>query len=206
MNYIEFRNTFLEMVCFSTQQIKNVYSNFNNNNLTRWVNKGLLVKLRNGYYSFPEYLHDSDSAFYIANRFYRPSYISLHTALAFYGIIPEGVFQITSVSTLKTAEYENLFGIFIYKKILPSLFFGYDQKKYSNSKVFLIAQPEKAILDLLYLYPFYKSVEEIENLRFDEDLMHEIINLERLSEYTKRFKNKALSQRIENLKTVFRLC
>jgi predicted transcriptional regulator of viral defense system len=92
------------------------------NNLSRWVKEGKLVRLRNGFYSFPEYLNESGSQMYIANRIYRPSYISLQTALSFYGIIPEAVTNVTSVTTLKTAEFENRFGTFSYKTIQPRLF------------------------------------------------------------------------------------
>ncbi len=206
MNYPEFRKTFFDKLCFSTNLIKAQYGHFNNNNLTRWVKKGLLIKLRNGYYTFPEYQTDTDSLLYIANRIYRPSYISLHTALAFYNIIPEAVVQITSVSTLKTMEFVNPFGTFSYKKIVPSLIFGYDQKPFLNIKTILFAQPEKALLDLLYFYPFYNSIDEITALRLDEDVMHEIINLKKLNNYTARYKNNAFSKRVKLLEEVYGLC
>jgi predicted transcriptional regulator of viral defense system len=67
---------------------KQIYSfepDFNSNNLTRWVKRGLLVKLRNGFYAFSEYFEKPGFSLYISNRIYKPSYISLHTALAFYG-------------------------------------------------------------------------------------------------------------------------
>ena len=157
MDYIEFKSVFLDKVCFSSHQIHSKYPEFNTNNLTRWIKKGLLVKLRNGHYAFPEYLEEPASPFYIANRIYRPSYISLHSALAFYGLIPEAVVQVTSVSPLKTVEFKNRFGIFSYKSVQPALIFGYDQKPFLKSITMLMAQPEKALLDLLYLYPFYNS-------------------------------------------------
>ena len=90
---------------------------FDKNNLSRWVKKGYLIKLRNGYYTFREYMATQNINLYLANRIYRPSYISLHTALAFYGLIPESVTQTTSVSTLKTALFRNTIGVFSYKKI-----------------------------------------------------------------------------------------
>lgn len=206
MNYIEFRKSFFDKLCFSTNLIKAGYPHFNTNNLTRWVKKGLLVKLRNGYYAFPGYLTNADSALYIANRIYRPSYISLHTALAFYNIIPEAVVQITCVSTLKTMEFVNRFGTFSYKKIVPSLMFGYEQKPFLNSKTILIAQPEKALLDLLYLYPFYNSIDEIVSLRLDEQILLEIIDIDKLNDYADSYKNKAFSKRVKLLKEVYRLC
>lgn len=199
MDYIEFKNEFFEKVCFSIHQIQSKFPEFNTNNLTRWVKKGLLVKLRNSYYAFPEYLEEPASSFYIANKIYRPSYISLHSALAYYGLIPEAVVQVISVSTLKTVEFKNRFGTFSYKSFQPALMFGYEQKPFIKSLTILMAQPEKAVIDLLYFYPFYNSESEMKALRFDEDLMHELIKLERLNEYTERIKSKALARRVKFL-------
>jgi len=41
---------------------------FDRNNLTRWCRRGLLVKLRNQYYAFPEYRQVPDFSRYVANR------------------------------------------------------------------------------------------------------------------------------------------
>lgn len=205
MDYLAFRKAFFDKVCISTHQINSRYPGFNNNSITRWVKKNLLIKLRNGYYTFPEYLTEPASPFYIANRIYRPSYVSLHSALAFYGFIPEAVVQVTSVTPLKTVEFNNRFGTFSYKSIKQAFMFGYDQKPFIKSMTILVAQPEKALLDLLYLYPFYNSANEITALRFDKEIMLEIINPEKLNDYTLRFKSKALTQRVNLMKETYGL-
>lgn len=203
MNYWQFNNTFLDHVCINIHQIDAKFPGMDKNNLSRWVREGKLIKLRNGFYSFPEYMNVSGSQMYIANRIYKPSYISLHTALSFYGIIPEGVLNITSITTLKTAEFKNHFGTFSYKTIQPRLLFGYRQTSYLRDMTFLLAEPEKAILDFLYIYSFYNSKEEIEELRFDPDIMRELLNPIKLLEYTKRFNNKALTNRVKILMSVY---
>ena len=205
MDYLEFKNAFLDFVCVSTNQIQSRFSGFNNNNLTRWVKKELLIKLRNGYYVFPEHKTLPGFAFYVSNRIYRPSYISLHSALAFYGIFPEGVFQITNISSLKTKEFNNQIGTFSYNSVLPSLMFGYDKKIFNKSMSILLAQPEKAVLDLLYIYSFYDSEKEITALRFDNDLLVEIIDTEKLFNYAKRFNNKSLMGRVNLVIEVYGL-
>jgi predicted transcriptional regulator of viral defense system len=172
---------------------------FDKSNLTRWTKKDLLVKLRNGYYSFSEYLNQPDFVFFVSNRIYRPSYISLHTALAFYGIIPEAVVQVSAVSTLKKTSFENTFGIFTYRQVASDLLFGYDVKPFSHEQTLLFAQPEKALLDLLYLYPFYNTPQEIEELRLDEDFLQQDFNVERFKEYADKFRSKALNKRVELL-------
>lgn len=128
MNFLEFRNKMFPLACFNIDQVFAWEPNFDRNNLSRWTSKGLIIRLRQGYFTFPEYKDKLDYAFYFANRIYRPSYISLHTALAFYGIIPETVVQITSVTSLKTASFNNEIGEYIYKSVSENLMFGYDLK------------------------------------------------------------------------------
>jgi len=196
MNYQDFRNKFNELGCFSAHQVGVAFPNFDRNNLTRWQRKGYILKLRQGFYSFAEYVSQPNFVFFISNYIYKPSYISLHSALAFYGIIPEAVTQITAVSALKTAGFENGFGSFSYMKIKEDLFFGYDILPLGKRNV-LMAQPEKAILDLLYLYPFYNTGSEIENLRFDEHFIFNELNIEKLAMYLDKFKNKNLKKRVK---------
>ena len=196
MNYLNFRNRFFELGCFSVHQIGMVFPNFDSNNLTRWHRNGLIVKLRQCFYAFPEYVAQPNFSFFVSNYIYKPSYISLHTALAFYGIIPEAVTQITAVSSLKTAAFENHFGSFSYMKMKQNLFFGYDILPL-GARTIHIAQPEKAILDLLYLYPFYNTENEIENLRFDEDFVQNNLNIGKLALYLDKFDNKQLTKRVE---------
>jgi hypothetical protein len=126
--------------------------------------------------------------------------------LAFYGIIPEAVIQTTAVSSLKKASFENAFGSFSYQQILPELMFGYEQKPFLNSQSILFAMPEKAILDLLYLYPFYNNEQEISELRFDEDFMQNDLNVERLNDFAEKFQSKALQKRVDLLLKIYDLC
>ena len=187
--------------CFNVHQVRAWRETFDKNNLTRWKKQNWVVALRKGFYSFPECLPLPNFAFYVSNFIYKPSYVSLHTALAFHGVIPEAVTQITAVSTLKTAVFENAFGSFHYQKVGRGLLFGYDSLPFGEHAI-RMAQPEKAILDLLYLHPFYNTEREIENLRFGENFMREELNVGRLMEYAGRFKNKALEKRVALLEKV----
>jgi predicted transcriptional regulator of viral defense system len=197
MNFQEFRGKWFDLACISSRQVYAWQPGFDKNNLSRWSEKGLLIKLRNGFYTFPEYKTRPGFELYLANRIYRPSYISLHTALAFYGMIPESVIQITSVTSLKTAQFMNVFGEFSYKSLRPDLMFGYDTKPLPEGGSLLLAKPEKALLDLLYLYPFYNTEKEIEELRLDDHFMRNELNTELLEDFLWRFQCKALSARIK---------
>lgn len=188
---------------FNINQVLLWEKDFDRNNLTRWCHKGLLVKLRNQYYAFPEYRQVHDFARYVANRIYSPSYISLHSALSFYGMIPEETVQLTSVSTLKTAKFENDFGTFHYLNVKSRLYFGYEIKTMQNGRGLLFATPEKALLDLLYLNPWYRTEQDMEELRLDEDYMQNEFNTARFTEFLKRVGSTALNHRAKQLMKVY---
>ena len=206
MNFWQLRNQFFDLVCFNVNQVYAWQPNFEKNNLTRWAKQNLLIKLRNSWYSFPDYLKTPNIQHFVSNKMYSPSYVSLHSALAFYGIIPEAIVQTTAVSSLKKANFENVFGSFSYQQILPELMFGYEQKSFLNKQSLLFATPEKAILDLLYLYPQYNNKQEISELRFDEEFMQEDLNTECLNEFTEKFQSKTLRNRVNLLLKIHDLC
>ncbi len=199
MTYLEFKDKMFDLAIFNIHQIYAWKPEFDRNNLTRWLKKGYLIRLKRGYYSFSEYKGKQGYPYFFANRIYRPSYISLHTALSFYGMIPEAVVQITSVSSLKTASFKNDVGEYSYKNIKEKLIFGYDLKPMADNRTIMFATPEKALLDLLYLYPFYDKEQELLELRLDEYFMQDELNKDLLSNYCDMFESKALSERVSLL-------
>jgi predicted transcriptional regulator of viral defense system len=198
MNFMEFRRQFFELACFTVHQVHAWNEGFDKNNLTRWTKQNLVLRLRKGLYAFPEYLSHPNFTFFVSNYIYKPSYVSLYAALAFYDIVPEAVVEITAVSALKTASFDNAFGSFTYRTIKPELMFGYNIMPLGDRSIRL-AQPEKAILDLLYLYPFYDTESEIENLRFDEYFMFHELDAAKMLSYLNRFNNRELSKRVKIL-------
>lgn len=199
MDFLTFRELMYPMGCFNINQVLLFDAHFDRNNLTRWCHKGRLVKLRNCYYAFPEYRQQHGFSRYVANRIYAPSYVSLQSALSFYGMIPEEVVQITSVTTLKTAAFDNSFGSFHYHNVKPSLYFGYEIKLMQDRRGLLFATPEKALLDLLYLNPFYNTEQDMEQLRLDEDYMHSEFDCERFASYLNKVGSEALDRRAATL-------
>lgn len=199
MSFLEFKDKLFDLGCFSLQQVYAWQPGFDRNNLARWIKKGYLIRLRQGYFAFAEYKGKIDYGLYFANRMYRPSYISLHTALAFYGVIPEAVVQITSVTSLKTASFTNDFGEYTYRNLKERLMFGYDLKPMADGRTLLFATPEKALLDLLYLYPFYNNEQEIEALRLDDDFLHHELKKDLLQKFNAEFNSKALGRRVKLL-------
>ena len=205
MNYLEFKKRLFDLGGFYTHQVFAWDPGFNRNNLGRWTKKGMLIRLRRGYYTFPEYKEKADFALYFANQIYRPSYISLHTALSFYGMIPETIVQFTSVSSLKTASFRNELGEYHYKSMRSELMFGYKHKPMADGRVIQMASAEKALLDLLYLYPFYNTAHELENLRLDEEFLKNDLDIELLSKQQSKFKNRELDKRVKLLLKTYEL-
>lgn len=207
MTYVQFYNQWHQFGCFSVQQVKAIHPSFNRSNYQQWQLKGYIVPLRKGWYAFADYKQRANSARFFAGQMYAPSYISLHTVLSFYGIIPEAVVEITSVTTRKTAHFENEFGLYSYQTIRPSLYFGYEMMKMQDGKTYLMATPEKALVDLIYLYPQYQTEQDMRDLRLDEDWVEDEMQISRIEEYLQRIGSPALNKRMKSLLTTYKqLC
>lgn len=107
---------------------------------------GLFLRLKNGVYSLKTDLPGEEE---IANRLYAPSYISFEYALATYNILPEAPYQITSATTKPTRIFTINGQTFTYFTIKKDAYTGYVLTK-KNGRRFLIAEPEKALVDYLY--------------------------------------------------------
>jgi len=194
MNTIDFQKKFQPYQVFSLQDIKKFFPDFSYRQIDRWGKKGYLLKIKQGFYTLTDQDINQSFSFMVANRIYHPSYISLEKALKYYGLIPEEVFQITSVSTKKTTEFNTSVGNFAYRHISPKLFWGYKLIKVDNSK-FLIADPEKAILDYLYLHSKFKTADDFKEMRINTDSFAEHVNIKKFQKYLEAFNNKALTKR-----------
>jgi len=164
------------------------------NQLSRWKKNGLLVQLRRGIYI----LNENDrkvfpSRFFFANQIMWPSYVSLESALGHYGLIPEAVKDATSVTSKKTVRFKNKTGEFIYQHIKPEAFRGYRSFKDEAGLAVFIAEPEKAVVDFIYLNlgKFRMSVRDIfrDSCRFQNT---EILSRHKIAFYARIFKNKRL--------------
>jgi len=205
MTYTQFYNQWHSLGCFSVHQVYGIYPGFNRSNLYEWQKNGYITQLRKGWYAFTDCIQQPDYARYIAGKLCAPSYISLHYALAFYGIIPEAVVEITSVTSQKTCRYTNAFGQYSYQTIRPKLLWGFEMKQMRDGKQYMMATAEKAIIDLLYLYPQYSSAEALRELRMDEDWMRDELDIDRMRDYAQRVGSPALTRRIKMLLKIYDL-
>mgnify|MGYP006322330869 FL=1 len=199
MTYTYFYSQWHRLACFSIEQVKAIYPAFNRSNFHQWQKNGYIISLRKGWYAFADLIHEPDYARYFANKIYSPSYISLHTALSFYGIIPEAVIAITSVTTQKTCSYNNEFGQYTYQTIQPDLYWGFEPKTMLDGKQYMMAVPEKALMDLLYLYPQYRTEDDFRDLRLDEDWLQDELDKSRLEDFATRIGSHAVTSRLRLL-------
>lgn len=204
MNYLDFRKDNINRGCFNVHSLEASSQAAISTNLSRWVKEGLLIKLRQGWYTFPERTVSFADRMYCANNIYAPSYVSLFTALAYYEMIPESVNAITSVSTLKTSSFRSKAGLFSYSTIKPALYFGYTPVVDNRELPYLIASPEKSLIDLLYLHPEYKTTDDVESLRLDDDFMSEEFNWEEAASILEKISSVALTSRFSIIKQLYK--
>lgn len=134
--------------------------------LGRWTRAGYLIALRRGLHTLAEPFRKTPiSAPELANVIYSPAYLSLEWALGQYGLIPEAVPVLTSVTSRATRTFENSLGRFEYRSIQPGLFAGFVRRELLGSNLY-IADPEKAILDFFYFSEGEWSSERHEEMRW----------------------------------------
>jgi len=150
--------------------------------------EGIFIKIRNGFYlvkdSFP-------SHFFIANKIYSPSYISLNAALSYYGIIPEAVYAVVSITTKISREFISPKGVFIYQRIKKSAFTGYGLQSIDKERV-LIATPEKALADYLYFV-------DLKRISLNDRLELKNINKSELLLFVKLFKRPSMLKLVDHI-------
>jgi len=150
--------------------------------LYRYANKGFILRVKRGLYVFPDALPPD---LYIANKLCEPSYVSLEFALSYWGVIPETVYQITSITSKTPRRFETLGKIYSYRRITTrNAFTGYSVEKQKGFS-FFIADPEKAFVDSLY-FRIFDGKKPIN--RFNKSK----INIAKAIKYASLFKNPKL--------------
>ena len=158
------------------------------------TNEGLFVRLKQGIYALKTDLPDEEE---IANALYKPSYLSFEYALAYYDLIPEMPYTVTSATTKPTRNFSASGQSFAYLTIKSEAYTGYALAKVDRSvsqkgkkslisemvfdglglKSFLIADPEKALVDYLYFVSIGKRMGndriDLENKSIDTDKLVE---------------------------------
>lgn len=154
--------------------------------IKRLKKEGLLEGLTNGVYRL---LDTPSNDFVIANNLYCPSYISLETALNYYGILIQTPYTISSITTRRNKLIKQREKEFIFFHLSSDYFFDYIKEK-----DFLIATPEKALIDTIFFKAIGKSKTDI------SELVLEHVNKKRLLKVKEKIKNLAFHKAFESLR------
>jgi len=158
--------------------------------LSRWRQTGRIYQLRRGLYALaPPFQKVKPHPFLVANRLVRGSYVSLQSALAYHGLIPEAVPVTTSATALRPARRDTPLGVYEYRHIKSELLFGYLQTDVGNGQHAFVATAEKALLDLVHLQPRGDAPQYLRQLRL-QNLEH--LDLDKLQSQTARTKSPKL--------------
>ncbi len=192
MNYPRFRNTLSRFPVFSLSDIRMIAPSFDRRRLSEWQEKDYIRKIIKGFYYFADHELDEARLLHIANKIYRPSYISFETALSRYHLIPESVYAVTSASTRRTYEFDTPISRCPYRTIHRRLYFGYRIEPGSVNMAFM----EKALLDHFYLNSSLRTEDDFISLRINREALFEQLDEDRLQHYLERFARRALKSRI----------
>lgn len=185
MQYIEFQNL-VTTPLFTPQDLKILGATYTPSQLTGWIQKGYITKLRGGLYIFTRQLSTLPPES-LAPHLVSPSYLSLQYALSHFTIIPEAVHSYTSITSKTTRTITLPQGTFNYRHLPTRLFFGYTQAN-SNIAPYNLAEPEKALLDYFYLTPSIKNSKDLYELRLNTAPL----NWDKLSKYLYEFNSRRL--------------
>lgn len=201
MKYLDFQKTFASHPLIDTREVKNIFPEYTPRRFYEWQKKGYLKKIINSFYIFTDQKLNENELCFIANKLVEPSYLSLEYALSYYNLIPETVYLITNITTRKTKIIETSVGNFQYRSLKKSLFFAYKIIGL-NGISFKIAEPEKALLDFLYLRSDLKNVNDLEELRINSDVFKEIINPKKIEQYLAIFNSASLTSKVKKLNKI----
>ncbi len=133
---------------------------------SRYVKSGLLIRLKRDLYILADqwnYL-SIETKFLFANLIQSPSYISLLSALSYYEISTQIQQEfIESIALKRTKQVTIRETVFNYSKIKEDLYFGF-----LRQGQFFIAEPEKALLDALYLMSLKRYALDLDAIDFDK--------------------------------------
>ena len=151
--------------------------------LSRWTRSGRIRQLRRGLYTLaPPWEKRRPHPFLVANRLVRGSYVSGLSALAFAHAIPEYVAEVTNATPGRPHLRPTPLGRFSFRHLKPGMMFGYRHVDLGHGQRAFVAEPEKALLDLIHLQPGGDDAAYLRELRLNYDA----IRLDRLDSLAAR--------------------
>jgi len=144
--------------------------------LHRAVRAGEILRLKPGLYMIaPKFRKEPPHSFILAAVLHFPSHISLESALAFHGLIPEAVFSVSCVSPSRGRTYRTPAGIFSFYRVSHRFpWAGVRAVKVGQNGWAFIAEPLRAVADMVFVNKQICWSKDgmgylIESLRIDPD-------------------------------------
>jgi predicted transcriptional regulator of viral defense system len=182
-----------------------------NDKISELIKSGKLISIRRGLYTVGSKMDlPTPEPFLIANHLRGPSYVSLESALSYWNMVPERVFEISSVTTKTSKLYKTKAGRFSYKSLkTPYYSYGIKNIKLSVKQSILIASREKAVLDKVILTPriHLRSIKQttellLEDLRLDVDELRSLDSIAMESWIEDAPKKNSLKMLVETLRAL----
>lgn len=203
LNYTSFYNSLGPLKVFSREQAEQFFPKFHSRRLFEWKQKDYLYKLTNKWYCFNNIPNTQGVQYLISNSLCKPSYISLESALYYYQLMNEAPSLVHAITQHKTVMYITPKGNYNYRKIKPSLFFGYDTIEFEDIKI-QMACKEKSLVDFLYFNADLNSLSKLSNINWNSSNMV-LLNWKLVADFQKSFQSKALNRRVDLLKKLLKI-
>lgn len=167
--------------------------------VTRLLRDGSIIRVKKGLYVFGDpFRKETVCKESLANLIYGPSYISLEYALSYYGLIPERVERITSMTPLKSKSFQTHLGTFEYIHLhIKKMAAGVTAVRVDKNHQFMIATPEKALADRIAFHKNLSSTEDVysfvcDGLRIEEEDLIKL-NIPLLEKIAEIYRNPAVT-------------
>lgn len=191
----------------TTSALESFFPNLKGRNQKlRWLEKNeQIIRLKRGLYVVNPIITGKPlSTELIANHLYSPSYISMSSALHYYGLIPEAVYTIQSMTLKHSRDFDTPIGRFEYTWITREAFHVGLKSIKKDDYAFVMAAPEKALCDLIanstgvnlrYLTDVEAYLEE--DIRIDMEVLSQL-NYDIFEEYIK------VGKKADSIKTLLK--
>jgi len=145
--------------------------------------QGFLESLKKGVYiAGPSVTDKKPDVLLVGNHLLGPSYVSVETALSYYGLIPERVYEISSMTIKASRSFNTSLGMFPYTRMpLPYYSFGLKTLRLASNQYAMVASPEKALCDKIITTTglTLRSISSaynylVEDMRIDESSLNDL--------------------------------
>jgi hypothetical protein len=158
---------------------------------------GAVIRVRKGLYVSGWRLGEEPPVepLVLAGLIYGPSYVSLETALARHGLIPERVEEITCITSKRAKDFRTPVGRFRYEPVSERVFGCGIRLEQARGGAFFMAEPEKALCDRVAMISGLKAAREVaavleDDLRVDVDAVMSTFRLPLVQEIAELYRRK----------------